>query len=240
MTSSGREAPSVLVFDVNETLIDIQALAPLFEELFGDSRALREWFNQLVLYSMAVSQTDYYVDFTTLGQGVVRMLADVYRVEVTDEDVSRIIAQMRNMPAHPDAVEALTHLRDNGFRLATLTNSPPPSDGPTPLESAGLAELFECQLSVDACRTFKPAPAVYHYACRELGVTPADCMMVASHVWDLLGAHRVGLGSALVTRPGNAPLPADGLPQPDLVVGDLNELARLLAKGTAEDRPRRE
>ena len=34
-------APSVLVFDVNETLIDIDAMAPLFEQLFGDSRAMR-------------------------------------------------------------------------------------------------------------------------------------------------------------------------------------------------------
>ena len=31
-------APSVLVFDVNETLIDIDSIAPLFKRIFGDPR----------------------------------------------------------------------------------------------------------------------------------------------------------------------------------------------------------
>jgi 2-haloacid dehalogenase len=48
-------APTVLVFDVNETLIDINSMAPLFERIFGDPRAMREWFGQLVTYSMAAT-----------------------------------------------------------------------------------------------------------------------------------------------------------------------------------------
>jgi hypothetical protein len=35
--------PNVLIFDVNETLIDFEALNPLFERVFGDKRVLREW-----------------------------------------------------------------------------------------------------------------------------------------------------------------------------------------------------
>jgi 2-haloacid dehalogenase len=220
--------PSVLVFDVNETLIDIEALAPLFGERFGDARVLREWFGQLVMYSMTATLAEYYVDFFTLGQGVLRMLADIYRVDITDDDVRRLQARMSTMPAHSDAAEALTVLRDNGFRLVTLTNSPHRPGARTPLENAGLAELFERQFSVDACRAFKPSPSVYRYACRELGVAPADCMMVAAHVWDTLGAQNVGFSTALITRPGNPPLPVDGLPQPDLVVSDLRQLAERL------------
>lgn len=221
-------SPSVLVFDVNETLIDIDSMAPLFAELFGDRRVLREWFNQLVLYSMTVTLTDDYVDFFTLGQGVLRMLADSYQVDIADEDIGRINAAMRTMPAHADAVAALTRLRDNGLRLVALTNSPHVAGAPTPLENAGLAVLFERQFTVDSCRAFKPAPVVYRRVCEELGITPTDCMMVAAHVWDLLGAHNVGFGSALIARPGNPPLPLAGLPQPDLVVSDLHELARRL------------
>src|SRR5271154_7105311 len=171
-------APSVLVFDVNETLIDIDSMAPLFEELFGDERVLREWFGQLVMYSMTATLAEYYVDFFTLGQGVLRMLADIYRVNITDHDLHRLRARMRAMPAHPDAVEALSALRDNGFRLATLTNSPHQPGAPTPLENAGLGGFFEQQLSVESCRAFKPSPSVYRYACQALGVAPADCMMV--------------------------------------------------------------
>ena len=47
--------PSVLVFDANETLIDIDSIATFFGELFGDEKVLREWFGQLVMYSMATT-----------------------------------------------------------------------------------------------------------------------------------------------------------------------------------------
>ncbi len=43
----------LLVFDVNETLLDLDALAPHFERMFGDRGALREWFAQVILYSGA-------------------------------------------------------------------------------------------------------------------------------------------------------------------------------------------
>jgi len=221
--------PSVLVFDVNETLIDIDSIAPLFGELFGDRRVLREWFGQLVMYSMTATLSECYVDFFTLGQGVLHMLADIYRMDITDDDVLRLKAAMLAMPPHPDTVAGLTRLRDNGFRLVTLTNSPPNPGGPTPLENAGLAGLFERMLSVDPCRAFKPSAVVYRYVCEELGLAPAECMMVAAHVWDLLGAQNVGFSTALITRPGNPPLPVDSLPQPDLVVDDLHQLAEALA-----------
>ncbi|MCV7411088.1 haloacid dehalogenase [Mycobacterium florentinum] len=223
--------PSVLVFDVNETLIDIESIAPLFGELFGDERVLREWFGQLVLYSMTATLADHYVDFFALGQGVLRMLADIHGLDITDGDLHRLESHMRTMPAHPDVEEGLTTLRDNGFRLATLTNSPHRPLAMTPLEHAGLAGFFEQQLSVEACRAFKPSPSVYRYACQMLGVQPGDCMMVAAHVWDTLGAQNVGFSSALITRPGNPPLPVEGLPQPTLVVSDLRQLAERLGAG---------
>ena len=79
--------PSVLVFDVNETLIDIDSIAPLFGSCSAIRRVLREWFGQLVMYSMTATLSERYVDFFTLGQGVLRMLADIYRVDITDDDV---------------------------------------------------------------------------------------------------------------------------------------------------------
>lgn len=220
--------PSVLVFDVNETLIDLESIAPLFVELFGDERVLREWFGQLIMYSMTATSAGYYVDFFALGQGVLHMLGTIHRVEITDDDVLRLRERMRTMPAHPDVSEGLTALRDNGFRLVALTNSPHHPGARTPLDNAGLGGFFEHQLSVDPCRAFKPAPVVYQHVCQVLEVTPADCMMVAAHVWDTVGAQGVGFSSALITRSGNAPLPVDGLPQPTLVAKDLRQLAEQL------------
>jgi 2-haloacid dehalogenase len=223
--------PSVLIFDVNETLLDIESIAPLFGELFGDEGVLRDWFAQLIMYSMALTLADNYVTFPVLAQGALRMLGDIHQVGVTDDDVDRLKTALLSMPAHPDAAEGLAALRDNGFRLVTLTNSPPNPDGPTALQSSGLAGYFEHQLSVDARSVFKPSPAVYRYACDTIGVAPAECMMVAAHVWDTIGAQSVGFGGALITRRGNAPLPVDGVPQPNIVVSDIRELAERLTSG---------
>lgn len=224
-------SPSVLVFDVNETLLDIESIAPIFGELFGDERMLREWFTQLIMYSMSITLADNYVPFPVLAQGVLRMLGDIHRVHITENTLERLKSALLTMPAHPDAADGLALLRDNGFRLATLSNSPPNPDGPTALQHSGLSAFFEHQLSVDARGVFKPSPTVYQYACETLGVAPADCMMVAAHVWDTIGAQRVGFSGALITRRGNAPLPVSGLPQPDIVATDLRSLADQLVNG---------
>ena len=52
--------------------------------------------------------------------------------------------------------------------------------------------------------------------------------MVAAHVWDTIGAQSAVFSGALITRPGNAPLPLDGPPQPTLVAADLRQLAQQL------------
>ena len=43
----------VIVFDVNETLLDIDILKPFFERTFGDARVMRQWFDESILYSQA-------------------------------------------------------------------------------------------------------------------------------------------------------------------------------------------
>lgn len=110
----------------------------------------------------------------------------------------------------------------------TLTNSPPVSGAPTPLETAGLGGLVERQVSVDTYRVFKPATRLYEQVAADLGVAPGDCMMVAAHVWDTIGAQSAGMTGALLTRPGNAVLPVPQLPRPSVVAADVLELSRLL------------
>lgn len=224
---NGRKPP-VVVFDVNETLIDIEALRPLFERVFGDGRVLREWFGQLVLYSMTTTLSGLYEDFYSLGRGVFEMVGAVHEVAIEAADVEALRSGLLTMPAHPDVEEGLRELKRAGFRLVTLTNSPPNPYGEGPLEHAGLAGHFERQFSVEAARAFKPSPLLYRMVAEGLGVAPSDCCMVASHVWDTIGAQSAGFSAGLITRLGNALLPVSGLPQPDVVAADLPALAARL------------
>jgi 2-haloacid dehalogenase len=221
--------PSVCVFDVNETLLDIESIAPMFQRLFGDRKVLREWFGQLILYSNAITLTGSYTTFFTLAQGVLKMLGTIHNVAITDAEVEELRTRMLTMPAHADVPAGLKQLKDAGFRLVTCTNSPP--DPQTNLlKHAGIDGWFERAFSVDSVRRFKPAPQVYHMVAKELNVQPEEICMVAVHVWDTIGAQSVGCSGALVARPGNAPLPVLGLSQPQVVASDLPEVAAQMIK----------
>lgn len=216
--------PAVLLFDVNETLLDIDALEPLFTRVFADGRVLREWYAQLVIYSQAATLAGRYVTFAALGAGVLDMLGAIHGRPIGQDALDELAATTASLPPHAGVADALGRLRNAGFRLATLTNSAP-SPSPTPLEKAGLAPLFEASLSVDAVRRFKPASDCYGYASEALGVAPEAICMVATHVWDLLGAEATGCRTALVTWTANAPLPVEGLPQPDVCAPTMDALA---------------
>jgi 2-haloacid dehalogenase len=219
------EVPTVLVFDVNETLIDFESMNGLFERIYGDKRAMREWLGHLIMYSMTITLSGLYVDYFTLGQGLVQMLGKIHGREVSPEDVEAIKIGMITMPAHKDVEEGLEKLKKAGYRLVTLTNSPPNPHGQSPLEHAGIAGHFERQFTIQTARAYKPAQVVYHMVAQELDVSPSSCCMVAAHVWDTIGAQSAGFSSALLTRPGNALLPVKGLPQPNVVAKDIIDLA---------------
>lgn len=219
----------VLVFDVNETLLDLNHLCPLFDRLFGDGSVMREWFAQLILYSQTLALTGLHSDFGSLAVAVLRMTGDIRGVTVTDQDAAALRHAIGTMPAHPDALPALRLLQDHGFRMVTLTNSPP-SSGPSALERAGLGGCFEASFSVQPTGTFKPAPQTYQQVAEALSVRPDDLCLVACHVWDTIGLQAMGGKGALVTHGVNAPLPLDGVPQPDVVAPDLGALAQLIAR----------
>lgn len=218
------KAASIIVFDVNETLLDITTLEPLFDRVFGDPSVLREWFAQLILYSQTMTLSGLYTPFGELGVGTLRMVASIHGLSLADADIDELKQRMNALPAHPDAAPALARLRAAGFRLVTLTNSAATSS-PTPLERAGLGGFFERSFSVESVRKFKPAPETYRQVAEHLGVETSDLCLVACHLWDTIGAQAAGCLGALVTRPHNAILPAADVPIPDLVAAELADLA---------------
>jgi len=218
-----KKFPSIIVFDVNETLLDITTLEPLFHRVFGDRQVLREWFSALVLYSQTMTLSGLYTPFGELGVGALRMTADIHQVGIEDDDIAELKERMGTMPAHPDAIPALTRLRDAGFRLVTLTNSASGAS-PTPLEKAGLSHFFERTFSIEETGKFKPAPETYHLVAKALSVETSDLCLVACHLWDTIGAQAAGCRGAFLTRPHNAILTAPGVPLPDLVAAELTAL----------------
>src|SRR6202522_4662346 len=75
-----------IVFDVNETLLDLETMSPTFERIFGDKLTMRLWFANLILYSAALTVANSYVPFTDIGGAVVKMVAGGRGVRVGDSD----------------------------------------------------------------------------------------------------------------------------------------------------------
>jgi 2-haloacid dehalogenase len=215
----------VIVFDVNETLLDIETLAPSFERIFGDRSVLRLWFANLVLYSEALTLAGTYVPFNEIGDAVLKMLGATRGITINAADRAELMGKFASMPPHPEVPEALRKLLRAGFRLCTLTNNTAEISRQQ-LERAGLLQAFERRFSVDDVRRHKPAPEVYAAVARALQTEPLKLCLVACHVWDTLGAVAAGWDAALVLRSGNAPL--DVGPQPQITGEGLNEVAEKL------------
>jgi 2-haloacid dehalogenase len=210
----------VCVFDVNETLLDLAALDPLFERVFGDAAVRRLWFNQMLQSAFVATITDAYVTFGEAAGAALGMTEERLGVEVSEDDRREILGGLRDLPPHPEVPESLDRLHDAGFRLATLTNSTQ-EVAEAQIQNAGLTDKFEQILSADTARRLKPAPAPYRMAARSLGVPDRGMRLIAAHAWDVAGALRAGCAAAFVARQPFDPL----VEEPDVAGTDLAEVA---------------
>jgi 2-haloacid dehalogenase len=220
----------VCLFDVNETLLDLGALDPHFERVFGDAGVRRAWFLQLLQSALVATVTGAYANFGKIGAAALEMVAEREGVDLAEEDRQRILGGMRDLPPHPEVAESLDRLRDAGLRLATLTNSTQ-QVAEAQMESSGLRGYFEQILSADAVKRLKPAPEPYRMAAESLGVEIGQVRLVAAHSWDVAGALRAGCVAAFVARPGMVLDPL--VERPDVVGGDLREVADRILEAEA-------
>lgn len=199
--------PLVLIFDVNETLLDLDTLAPEFLRLFGDEGVLREWFGQVILYSQSLTLCDEYANFGEIGGAVLRMLGQIKHVVISDQDTDNLRRAVSSMPAHSDVHASLKQLKEAEFKMVTLTNNPS-ATALSQLSRAGIAAYFDRQFSIDdVVRRYKPARECYQWVADEMKTDAERCCLIACHTWDILGAAAAGMESILVMRAGNAPLP---------------------------------
>jgi 2-haloacid dehalogenase len=162
-----------------------------------------------------------------------RMILDELLVEfgidtLTEEEKVAFNRVWHRLQPWPDTVDGLTRLRPC-YIVATLSN------GNVALlvnmaKHAGLP--WDCVLSAELFRHYKPDPEVYLGAADLLGLPPAEVMMVAAHNGDLHAARAAGLRTAFVPRPSeHGPQQTQDLeaePFVDVVAADFVELAEVL------------
>lgn len=220
--------PKVILFDVNETLLD---LTPLKESvgkaLGGRPELLPLWFTTMLQYSLVATVADRYSDFGNIGAACLRMVAKNHGVALDEDAAKRAVSPILSLPPHADVVSALDRLREAGYRLVTLTNSSNAAIDEQ-MKNSGLRKFFEKELSVEDVGFYKPHAHVYRWAARRVGVDVSECLLVAAHGWDVAGAKWAGMRTAFVARPGQQMFPL--APAPDISIQTLKELGDQLAQ----------
>jgi 2-haloacid dehalogenase len=212
----------VCVFDVNETLLDLGALDPQFERVFGDASTRQAWFGQFLTSWLTAMVTGVYEEFGTIGGTALVMIAERQGVPLSEENKQQIVRGLQNLPPHSEVEENLGRLRDAGIRLVALTNSTQ-LVADAQIDNSGLRKYFEQVLSAAAVKRLKPAPEPYYMATQRLGIEIGQIRLVAAHAWDIAGALQAGCAAAFVARPGMVLNPL--FKPPDVVGADLREVA---------------
>jgi 2-haloacid dehalogenase len=193
----------ILAFDIFGTVVDwhgsiVREMARLHPQVDGDAFA-RAW---RAGYQPAMARVMSGELGWTLIDDLHRMILDAilprFGLEHLDEEARRHLNRVwHRLDPWPDSVEGLQRLKRR-YLLCTLSN------GNLGLltrmaKRAGLP--WDCVLSAEVFRAYKPDPATYLGVARVFDLPPPRVMLVAAHHDDLAGARACGLRTAYVERP---------------------------------------
>lgn len=126
------------------------------------------------------------------------------RIELMDAYVEE-----HGIEVKPGAEELLRFLKENGFRVA-LATATPAERARLYLERAGLLQYFDAVVSSRMVPHGKPAPDIYLYAARQLGLPPEACMALEDSPNGIRSAYAAGCKTVMVPdldRPSEEILP---------------------------------
>jgi 2-haloacid dehalogenase len=219
--------PSVIVFDVNETLSDMSVLGDRFAQAGVPASLAKLWFATLLRDGFALAAAGYSGVFADIGAQVLRgLLLEAGLGAGVDAAIDHVLAGMAELTVHPDVPAGVRALKESGYGLVTLSNGAA-DVAESLLTRAGLREEFGLLLSVEDAAAWKPARAAYDTAASACGKSPGEMLLVAVHPWDIHGAAEAGLQTAWINRSGAAY--PDYFTTPDYTIGSLDELPERLA-----------
>jgi 2-haloalkanoic acid dehalogenase type II len=192
--------PSVIVFDVNETLSDMSPLSARFVEVGAPAYLARVWFATLLRDGFALAAAGGTAKFSMIGSEILRgVLRDVALTRSLDDAVRHVMAGFDTLSLHPDIADGIRDLKKAGLRLVTFSNGSA-QVAESLLTRAGLRGEFEALLTVEDAPAWKPVRSAYEYAAGACGVQASDLLLVAVHPWDIHGAAQAGLRTAWLNR----------------------------------------
>lgn len=190
-----------MVFDMNETLTDLEPLRQAFLRLGLPEYSWQWWFASLLRDGMALAAVGDEAQFGKLVAVALDEVSSHANVALAPDAVNEVVAHFRQVPVYPDVRDSLAQLGDLGIPACVLTNGNRDLAEEI-LSRAGVLGLFDEVLSVDSVGLWKPRREPYEYVASHLDVPIHSMAMVAVHPWDLNGAAAAGCVTGWVNRTG--------------------------------------
>ncbi|PRX39288.1 haloacid dehalogenase type II [Salegentibacter salegens] len=193
--------PKIIIFDVNETLLN---LIPLKEEInaaLEHEMGFEVWFPKLLHYSLVETTTGTYNNFSEIAAATFKMISGKFDKDFSDSEIKNILSEITKLPPYPDVKPGLKQLKNAGYKLIAFSNGKPDVLN-AQLKFAEIDSLFEGIYSVEEIKKYKPHPESYQYILNKYQVKAQKALMVAAHSWDIIGAQHAGLQTCFVERPG--------------------------------------
>lgn len=234
MTSELASRVEVLAFDIFGTVVDWHGsiereMAQLYPQVDGDAfaRAWREGYKPAMARVMSGELGWTLID--DLHRSILDGILPQFGLQAMGEEERRHLNRAwHRLNPWSDSVEGLTRLKRKFF-VCTLSNG---NIGLLTRMAKRAGLPWDCVLSAEVFRAYKPDPRVYLGTAKVFDVEPAQVMLVAAHHDDLEAARACGLRTAYLERPFEfgAAHPKDVSPRAgnDLHCRNLLELAQAL------------
>jgi 2-haloacid dehalogenase len=216
--------------DVYGTLVDpLEMNVHLMPLVGAAAEKLAElWRTKQLEYTFRRTAMGKYENFDVCSRQALIFAFESFQIDLSAEDQERLIDQYQNLQPYPDVVPGLQKLKDVGYRAVAFSNGVEATLRNL-LQRAEILPHLQGIVSVEALKSFKPAPQVYLYLAQRLGCTNDDTWVASSNPFDVIGAKSAGLKAAWIKRKSDSVFDPWGI-HPDLVVRDLKDFAEQLDK----------
>ncbi|HSH92110.1 MAG TPA: haloacid dehalogenase type II [Ramlibacter sp.] len=193
----------VLAFDIFGTVVDwhgsiVREMAKMHPDVDGDAFATAWRMGYKPAMERVMSGELGWTLIDDLHRIILDGILPQFGLQDMGEEERRHLNRVwHRLDAWPDSVEGLTRLKSK-FTICTLSNG---NIGllTNMAKRAGLP--WDCVLSAEVFRAYKPDPATYLGVSKVFDLKPEQVMLAAAHHDDLAGARACGLRTAHIERP---------------------------------------
>jgi len=188
------------VFDAYGTLFDVHSAVRNGGQVLGEKAdtVSEMWRQKQLEYTWLRSLMGAHVDFwqvTSDGLDFALSASGVKDPNLHDKLMNLYLS----LDAYEEVKSTLEALKANGLQTAILSNGSPRMLEAA-VQSAGLDQLLDANLSVEDVGIYKPDSRVYQLTLDRLGVKKQEVCFLSSNGWDAKGAAHFGFNVAWINR----------------------------------------